>query len=623
MDKASDNNKWQTMRHNGVAFPPEYEPRGLSVKIKDNLVKLEPLQEEMFMAWAKKIGTPYVDDPVFQQNFMGSLREHWPDLFRDVSITDIDFGKMLKIAEREKLANMPLEQRKQVSAERKRIREELKAKYGYAVVDGITVEIGAYLVEPPGIFMGRGAHPMRGRWKPRVSPSEVTLNLDKDVVTDPPLPWKDIVQERSSLWVARWHDELSDKEKYVWLAETSHLRQEREKEKFLKADTLAENLDRVRQAIREGMRDKNAKKRKIATVAYLIDRMAMRVGDEKDEDEADTVGASTLRVEHVKFFDDHIEFDFLGKDSVRWEKDLAIEEDTRVLARNLQEFSRKKRPEEQIFPEVRSSQVNRFLGSVMPGLTAKVFRTFHATKSVRTFLDKNAKRNGASPFEKEYIAKLANLEAAITCNHKRTPPKTWQESLSKREEGVNRLRAAKPDLEKLDQQIAAREIALEKLIQDRSRIEAEATDRAKKKQEVVDGLAAKPEPNSDKGKRAWEKRKRGARRGLRQAKRTDAEKIKRLRARIDKSRESLRKLQENRKRAMNTYRERLEKAERQLDLVKRTRDYNLNTSLKNYIDPRVYRRWGERVGYEWTNLYTKTLQRKFNWAKEDVNQENS
>ena len=26
----------------------------------------------------------------------------------------------------------------------------------------------------------------------------------------------------------------------------------------------------------------------------------MRVGDEKDEDEADTVGATTLRVEHVK-----------------------------------------------------------------------------------------------------------------------------------------------------------------------------------------------------------------------------------------------------------------------------------------------------------------------------------
>jgi len=33
----------------------------------------------------------------------------------------------------------------------------------------------------------------------------------------------------------------------------------------------------------------------------------MRVGDEKDEDEADTVGASTLRVEHLKFLPHGVE----------------------------------------------------------------------------------------------------------------------------------------------------------------------------------------------------------------------------------------------------------------------------------------------------------------------------
>jgi len=38
----------------------------------------------------------------------------------------------------------------------------------------------------------------------------------------------------------------------------------------------------------------------------------MRVGDEKDPDEADTVGATTLRVEHVKITDKTIELDCLG-----------------------------------------------------------------------------------------------------------------------------------------------------------------------------------------------------------------------------------------------------------------------------------------------------------------------
>jgi len=32
----------------------------------------------------------------------------------------------------------------------------------------------------------------------------------------------------------------------------------------------------------------------------LIDRLALRVGNEKSEDEADTVGCCSLRVEHVK-----------------------------------------------------------------------------------------------------------------------------------------------------------------------------------------------------------------------------------------------------------------------------------------------------------------------------------
>ena len=42
----------------------------------------------------------------------------------------------------------------------------------------------------------------------------------------------------------------------------------------------------------------------------------MRVGDEKDPDEADTVGAITLRKEHIKIEGDTLHFDFLGKDSV-------------------------------------------------------------------------------------------------------------------------------------------------------------------------------------------------------------------------------------------------------------------------------------------------------------------
>jgi DNA topoisomerase-1 len=57
----------------------------------------------------------------------------------------------------------------------------------------------------------------------------------------------------------------------------------------------------------------------LGVCTYLIDKLALRVGNEKGDDEADTVGCCSLRVEHVKMGDENdITFDFLGKDSMRY-----------------------------------------------------------------------------------------------------------------------------------------------------------------------------------------------------------------------------------------------------------------------------------------------------------------
>ena len=613
--------KWQILRHNGVAFPPDYEPRGLKTKINGRIVQLEPLQEEMLMAWAKKIGTPYVDDPVFQENFLLSLREQWADLFADVRISDIDFSEMFEIAQREKLANLPEAERKELSAQRKIQREELKAKFGHARVDDNEVEIGAYLIEPPGIFMGRGAHPLRGRWKPRVYSNEVTLNLDEDaeIPYAPHGEWAGIVSEHDSLWVARWLETLTDKVKYVWLAETSPLRQEREREKYDKARTLEKNLRAVRRAIRKGMRDKNEKKKQVATVAYMIDRLAMRVGDEKDEDEADTVGASTLRVEHVNVGDTQIDFDFLGKDSVRWEKTLLLQDDNdHALAENLKEFERGKKPSDQLFPDITSARVNDFLKSVMPGLSAKVFRTYHATTTVENYLQSNGKlKKDATEAQKEYAAKRANLQAAIKCNHKRTPPKTWAESLAKREQSVQKLRAAKPDLKKLDAQIQARQAALDKLVADQKTFEEKAPDLLKKKQDALAALQVQDAPADAKKLEAFNQKRQAAQRAVSKTEKSVKQKTKRYKERVAAAQNALDAARNARARAETNYRERVQKAELGLELARATKDYALNTSLKNYIDPRVYKAWGERVGYDWKKLYTGSLQKKFTWAMRD------
>jgi len=62
--------------------------------------------------------------------------------------------------------------------------------------------------------------------------------------------------------------------------------------------------------------------------------------------------------------------------------------------------------------------------------------------------------------------------------------------------------------------------------------------------------------------------------------------------------------------------QRLEKLQFQLKLQNETKDYNLGTSLRNYIDPRTFKSWADYVGLDWTKIYTTTLQRKFKWVEQ-------
>jgi DNA topoisomerase I len=541
--------KWNTLEHRGVAFPLEYQPRGIGITIRGERFILNGDQEELIYAWAKKKNTHYIEDPTFQTNFLNDLRMLFPDRFKSIdTIKDIDFSEafrivdhenVLKEAEIHRIKNLPREEKRKIALERKQERERIKSIYGKAIVDGIEVEIANWLVEPPGLFMGRGQHPLRGKWKPRVRAQDVILNLGEDA----PVPegtWKNIVHDHSSTWLATWIEKLTGKRKYVWLHDSAVLRQSNDKEKYDKAKKLEKYIDKVqKQIIRIMLNSNDLNQKKIATVCYLIFKLAMRVGDEKDPEEADTVGASTLRVEHIKFPEKNgrqlIEFNFLGKDSVPWQKTLEVNsQDTQGLYKNLKLFMNKKESNSQIFDRINSSKVNIFLRNVdsknVPGLTAKVFRTYIATKTVKEELsdpkiklDKNS-----SEIEKIYLTKMANLKAAITCNHKK---------------GIDpKNPASRRALEKFEESIRKKEDSIRKIGSD---------------------IAAKK----------WK---------------TEIQK---------------KKLEE-----------RLKRLETQLKLHKETRDYNLGTSLRNYIDPRVMRAWLNYVDLDWKKIYTATLQRKFKWV---------
>jgi len=490
--------------HRGVLIPKAYEPKGFQISVKERGIALTPNQEEMAVAWVKKLETEYVKDSVFVKNFFKDFTNAL-GLEEELAPEDFDFSEIIKFIENEKLKKLSIskEERKRLAAERKTVREANKVKYSHAEVDGVKVELGNYMVEPSCIFMGRGKHPLRGRWKEGAGQSDVVLNLSPDA----PIPegnWKGRVWQPDSMWVAKWDDKLRGKEKYIWLSDSSTPKQEREIEKFDMATKLEKIMEKVRAHIESNLQSEDPKRRKIATVCHLIDVLKFRVGDEKDKDEADTVGATTLRPEHIKIKPNGLTtFDFLGKDSVRFHKDVVLPE---LVVRNIEQL--KMTAKSTIFKGVRSDNVGEFLDEVMPGLTAKVFRTYHASKAVEQYLEEAKVSRDDPVYLKKHVATMANLEAAKVCNHKRKLPKKWHESLAKKMERLKKLRSTK----------------------------------TKKSRERAKELGVK------------------------------------------------------------------------IETVKATRDYNLGTSLKSYIDPRVYNEWFSKIGLDWKLFYTKTLQRKFSWV---------
>jgi DNA topoisomerase-1 len=542
--------KWKTLQHNGILFPPAYEKQGIAIKINNDSVSLDLNQEEMVYQWAKKKDTAYVQDIVFQKNFVTDFVKTLDPKFKKISYEDIDFSNAYKIVDKEKDLRemMTKEEKKEIAAKRKELREKLKIKFGIATIDGKEVEVGNYMAEPPGIFIGRGEHPLRGKWKPRVSSKDVTLNLGKEAKI-PEGNWSKIIHDKDSMWLASWMDFLTQKRKYVWLADTAGLKQDRDKEKYEKAVKLAKEIEKIKDRIVKDM--KNEKKRKIATACYLIYRTAMRVGDEKDPDEADTVGATTLRKEHIKITLNTIEFDFLGKDSVRWQETVKAEGHDKQFHENLKKLVEKKKPKDEIFDGITSRHVNAYYSDIVKGLTAKVFRTYLATTVVKNYLVKHDNMKGKTSTEKLYHAKLANLEAAMMCNHKRTIPKTFEQSLQKKRDTLKKV---------------------------------EKEQVWKKTQETLKKVESS-EPKTDTQKKS---------------------KIKRIKT-----------LNEQVKKQKKKNKEKREKLELQISLSEKTRDYNIGTSLRNYIDPRIFKAWTDEVGAEWEKLYTAALQKKFLWVKNE------
>ncbi|KAF2874964.1 DNA topoisomerase 1 [Massariosphaeria phaeospora] len=449
--KGDGTKKWTTLEHNGVVFPPEYEPLPKNVKlIYDGVpVTLHKDAEEIATFYGGMLNSTHnIENPTFNKNFFedftavldktGNGKDKSGNTVKIKKFDKCDFKPIFEHfeADRAKKKALPAAEKKALKAQK----DEAEAPYMFCMWDGRKQKVGNFRVEPPGLFRGRGEHPKTGRLKKRVTPEQIIINIGKEA-TVPEAPtghrWKEIKHDQEGTWLAMWQENINGAYKYVMLAANSDIKGQSDYKKFEKARELKKHIDRIRKDYQRELKSEKMVDRQRATAIYLIDQFALRAGNEKGEDEADTVGCCSLKFQHITLKPpNYVIFDFLGKDSIRFYDEVQV--DSQVF-KNLKIFKKAPKTEgDDIFDRLTTSALNKHLTSYMPGLTAKVFRTYNASWTMARLL-KDMKAVGTVA-EKVKAYNDANREVAILCNHKRTVAAGHAGSVEKMQDKIDGLR---------------------------------------------------------------------------------------------------------------------------------------------------------------------------------------
>lgn len=455
-----DSIKWQTLEHNGVLFAPAYEPLPKHVKLKyDGKDVSLPLEAEEAATFWVAMMTPasshHLDNPTFRQNFFtdfseiikkaGGAKNAAGEKVPIKSLDKCDFSKLydhwLVKTEAKKNKNLSKAEKEAAKAEK----DKLEAPYITCLWDGRKQKVGNFRVEPPSLFRGRGEHPKTGRVKTRVWPEQITINIGKTAkVPEPPKghKWKAVQHDQKATWLAMWQENINGAYKYVMLGAASDVKGQSDFKKFEKARELKKHIDKIRREYTKELKSEVMADRQRATAMYLIDKLALRAGNEKDtENEADTVGCCSLKYEHITLEPPNkVTFDFLGKDSIRYNETAPV--DAQVF-KNLKLFKKAPKTDgDDLFDRLTTSQLNKHLNSYMQGLTAKVFRTYNASFTMSKLLKDLEKdpRSRGTIAEKVKLYNDCNREVAILCNHKRSVGAGHEQQMQKLGDRIKGLR---------------------------------------------------------------------------------------------------------------------------------------------------------------------------------------
>lgn len=440
--KFGEKKKWNTLEHHGPYFPDleKYNPHRAPLIYDGKEYVLTPTEEKVANFYARRliseenpnITIKHSKDQVFKKNFWTDFRTFLTKEHRAIfkNINNANFTKIV-----EKLKDIKASETETEKLLKKEETARKKYEYGYATVNGVKEAVGNYTIEPSGIFLGRGKNPQRGKIKREILPKDVIINIGESTKV-PKAPkghsWGGVIHNHNLAWLASWKDPISGENKYIYFSAEGQLKGKSDLYKYEKARKLSKYIEDVRELYSRDINNNSGglldyKNRQLGTVLYLIDHFGFRVGGDKDDDEADTVGASTLRVEHITIPDStNIVFDFLGKDSIRFYKKILVPE---RIVENVSQFMKGKAKSTMLFDKINAQEINSYLKSFDKYFTAKVFRTRLASVTMYEELKKIKIKSTDKDVDKKVKLDKANAKVAELLNHKRTVPIKTQEKI--------------------------------------------------------------------------------------------------------------------------------------------------------------------------------------------------
>ncbi len=618
-DPLLDGRQWLNLEHAGLNFVDEYQPHNVKLLYDGKEVILTPDQEEVatFFAALPEDGQQLGNAEV-RQTFIDNFFDDWKELLGEGHIIQhfekCDFSPVKEYLERNKVIKKAATDSEKALVKAKK--EKMQLAFGFAIVDGHLEKVGNVTAEPPGLFRGRGKHPKTGQVKQRIYPNTVTINIGETCAAPQcPIPgyaWEGVQCDPTVSWLSSWKETVLNSVKYMQLAASSSFKGKSDMCKYSKAMKLKGYIGKIRKDYTARLTSSDPEVCQIATCMWVIDKLALRVGGEKGEDEADTVGCCSLRREHLTFVptpDGHsstireIELEFLGKDSMLFKQNIDFDQYGTVghqVYRNLKSFCKHKGAKQDVFDVVTPTTLNAHLQTLMPGLSAKVFRTYNASETLQEKLPSTEEMNNLSVQDKLVRYNDANREVAILCNHQRTASNAIMRGIETQEARLLTLKKQKKELKEMRSLLLSGRQDKIRLKSNNFPNEQKALDLLERAKEAK--VKAKTHNEKLAATRLYEE-------GGQLKKGVAAEKFKvnHLFANTPNSEDQIDK-------RIDSWVEKIKKVEVNVRDRQDNKEVSLGTSKINYMDPRISVAWCKRNEIPIEKIFAKTLREKFIWA---------